>query len=136
VAAKKTTAAKAKTKAYAKRADLGEPIDAFFERQKPELQPLVKELRKLVEAAMPKGYKASIKWGMPFYEVNGKMAVAIGAHKAHVNLILAGDPDAFVDPKGLLAEGDAKGGRHLKLKSLDDLPVKDVKAWLKIAVKK
>jgi len=88
-------------------------------------------LRKLVEQAAPRA-EASIKWGMPFYALDGEMMCALASFKSHVNLILAGPPDAFADPDGLL-EGDAKSGRHLKLRSLEDLPRKAVTTWLRTA---
>ena len=88
-------------------------------------------LRKLVESTVPDA-QSSIKWGMPFYTLSGKMMAALGAHKAHVNLILAGPPDAFKDPEGRL-QGSAKGGRHLKLTSLDQLPEKAARAWIRAA---
>jgi hypothetical protein len=69
---------------------------------------------------------------MPFYTVGGHMMCALAGFKAHVNLILSGPPGAFADPDGML-EGDAKGGRHLKLRSLDDLPRAAIRGWLRTA---
>lgn len=117
----------------ATRADYGAPIDGFFARQPTHLRPILEALRKLVEAAAPDA-DASIKWGMPFYSVNGVMMCALGAHKSHVNLILSGPPDAFPDPRSLLS-GAAKKGRHLKLQSLDELPRAAVRSWLRTAAK-
>jgi hypothetical protein len=59
---------------------------------------------------------------------------ALASFKSHVDLILAGSPDAFADPDALL-EGDARSGRHLKLRSLDDLPRKAVTTWLRTAAR-
>jgi len=131
--AKKSGAKKsaAKKSAPARRADFGQPINAFFTKQPPHLRPIVEALRALVEETVPDA-TASLKWGMPFYTRGREMMCAIAGHKAHVNLILAGPPDAYADPDGLL-EGEAKGGRHLKLRALDDLPRAQVKAWLKRA---
>ena len=69
---------------------------------------------------------------MPCFTLNGHMMCTLGGHKSHVNLILVGPPDGFTDPAGLL-EGAGKGGRHLKLRSLDDLPRTAVRAWLRVA---
>lgn len=113
------------------RADFGKPIDTFFDKHPAPLRTVLVELRKLVQAAAPDA-TSSIKWGMPFFEIGGKMFVALGAHKAHVNLILAGPPGAFEDPTGKLT-GEAKGGRHLKLTSVADLPTNEVKGWLATA---
>jgi len=115
------------------RADFGAPINGFFAKQPPELRSILDELRKLVEDAAPDA-TSSLKWGMPFFSINGKMMCALGAFKSHVNLILSGPPETFTDPEGRL-EGDGKTGKHLKLKSLDDLPRTAVKRWLREAAK-
>ncbi len=75
---------------------------------------------------------ASIKWGMPHYVIGRGTACALAAFKSHVNLILAGPPASFADPDGLL-EGGGKTGRHLKLRSIDDLPRDEVCDWLQTA---
>lgn len=126
--ARKIAAKKVVAKKPAPRADLGAPIDGFFNKQPPHLKPILDALRKLVESSLP-GTESSLKWGMPFYTLGGGMVCALGAHKAHVNLILAGSPDAFEDPKGLL-EGTGKTGRHLKVTTLEGLPIAHIKKWL------
>jgi hypothetical protein len=146
-AAKKPTAkAKAKAKTIARpnaakpappaarwgqRADLGAPIDGFFARQPPELRAILDALRAEVERAAPEAVGA-IKWGMPLYTLDGEMMCALGAHKSHVNLILAGPPGTFADPEGRL-EGEGKTGKHLKLRALAELPRAEVRGWLKTA---
>jgi hypothetical protein len=116
-----------------RRADYGAPIDGFFAKQPPHLRPILEALRKLVEEAAPDA-KASIKWGMPFYTLGDNMMCALGGHKSHVNLILAGPPGTFHDPGGLL-EGEGKTGRRLTLRSLEDLPRQAVRAWVRSARK-
>lgn len=118
--------------APARRADFGSPVDSYVEKQKGEPQAILVALRKLVEAAMPKATSA-IKWGMPVYELNGKMAAAMRVTKAGVALILSGDPASFKDPKGLLEEGSAKNMRQVKVTSLDTIPRKEIVEWLKVA---
>jgi len=113
------------------RTDFGKPIDGFFDKQPGHLRAILVELRAMVEKTAPDA-TASIKWGMPFFELGGNMFVALGAHKAHVNLILAGPPGAFKDPRGLLT-GDGKTGRHLRLADLSELPRSDVQSWLNTA---
>ena len=126
-AAPKAMAAPAKT--YAARADKGGPVDEWFAKQPPPLRAIAEELRALVEECLP-GAAGALKWGMPFYTLDGTMVCAITAHKAHVNLILAGDPESFDDPGGLL-EGGGKTGRHLKVRTLDELPRAAVVRWLR-----
>jgi len=84
------------------------------------LRPIVETLRKLIQEAAPDA-ESSLKWGMPFYTVAGGMMCAVGGHRSHVNLILSGPPGTYADPGGRL-EGEGKTGRHLKLRTLDDLP--------------
>jgi len=115
----------------ARRADFGAPITGFFQKQPAPLRPILEALRTMVEAAAPEA-TASLKWGMPVYEIGGAMVCALGGHRSHVNLILAGPPGTFADPDGLLS-GTGKTGRHLKLASIGDLPKKSVQGWLRTA---
>jgi len=136
-AAKKSTvtkpaaAKKPAAKKPAQRADLGAPIDGFFARQPAPLRPILEELRRLIEDAAPDA-DSSIKWGMPFYTMDGAMMCALGGHKSHVNLVLSGPPGAYADPEGRLS-GEGKTGRHLKVASLDELPRSAVRGWLRTA---
>ena len=114
------------------RADYGAPIEGFFAKQPPHLRGILETLRKLVDEAAPDA-TSSLKWGMPFYTVGGNMMCALAGFKSHVNLILSGPPGAFADPKGLL-EGNAKTGRHIKLRALDEMPREAVRGWLRAAV--
>jgi hypothetical protein len=132
-AGKRATASAPKRALVATRADLGAPIDGFFAKQPPPLREILVELRKIIESAVPDA-ESSIKWGNPFFTLNGKMTVAMSAHKAHVNLILAGPPTAFADPNRRLI-GEGKTGRHLKLTSIDELPRNEVRGWVKTAAK-
>jgi hypothetical protein len=127
-------AAKAKPAATMKwgpRADLGAPIEGFFAKQPPELRAILELLRAEVERAAPEAVGA-IKWGMPFYTLRGEMMCALAGHKSHVNLILAGPPGTYADPQGRLV-GEGKTGKHLKLRTLAELPRDAVRAWLKTA---
>ncbi len=115
----------------APRADFGAPIDDFLVKQPPELRVILDALRALIDEAAPHAH-ASLKWGQPFYALNGAMMCALGAHQAHVNLILVGAPDAFVDPEGRLS-GSGSGSRHLKLTSMDDFPRERIRQWLAVS---
>src|SRR4051794_6697329 len=74
---------------HGQRADFGKSIDSFFNKQPPHLRAILVELRAIVERTAPDA-GSSIKWGMPFYQLGDNMFAALGAHKAHVNLILWG----------------------------------------------
>lgn len=133
-AGKKRAASKPAKKAAARpgpRADLGAPIDSFFLKQPPALRAILDELRRLVEQEVPRA-ESAIKWGNPFYTLDGATLCAISAHKSHVNLILAGPPGSFDDPHGRLT-GEGKTGRHLKLTSADQIPHDEVRGWLRKA---
>ena len=132
-AASKKKAKPAAPKKYGARADLGAPIEGFFAKQPANLRPILETLRDIANEAAPEADK-SLKWGMPVYTLGGVMMCALGAHKAHVNLVLAGPPDIFADPSGLL-EGGGKTGRHLKIRSIDELPQGKVRGWLRAAAK-
>jgi hypothetical protein len=131
-AAKKAAASPPRT-APARRADLGAPIDGFFEKQPPHILPILEELRAIVIDVVPDA-TSSIKWGMPFFVIGNETVCALAGFKSHVNLILAGPPGTFDDPEGLL-EGEGKTGRHLKLRSLDELPRDAVRGWIATAAR-
>jgi uncharacterized protein YdhG (YjbR/CyaY superfamily) len=114
------------------RADYGKPIAAFIAKQPPPLRAVCQALRALIEEAAPDATSA-LKWGMPWYSLGGTaMMAGISAHASHANLILPGKAGTYPDPDGLL-EGESKLGKHLKLRSLDDLPRAAVRRWLAIA---
>jgi hypothetical protein len=130
-AAKKMAASPSRV--FARRADLGAPIDGFFRKQPPHLLPVLEELRAIVTEVVPDA-SSSIKWGMPFYVIGSETVCAIAGFKSHVNLILAGPPGTFDDPDGLL-EGAGKTGRHLKLRSVEELPREAVRGWIATAAR-
>lgn len=123
----------AKSPVAARRADYGAPIEQFFEKRSGELGAVLAALRVLIDEAAPDAI-ASLKWGMPFYTLDGETLCAVAAFKAHVNLILPGGPGTFSDPDGLL-EGEGKTGQHLKLRTRKELPDKAVRAWLRVAAR-
>jgi hypothetical protein len=130
---KKAPAKKQAARRFAPRADLGAPVDGFFRKQPSPLREILEELRRLVDEVVP-GAVSAIKWGNPFYTLDGTTICALGAHKSHVNLILAGPPGTFDDPHQRLS-GEGKTGRHLKLTSLAQLPRDEVRGWLRSATK-
>jgi hypothetical protein len=129
--AKKVVGRASPARPVARRADFGAPVAGFIVRQSPERRALLEKLRHLVETSAPDA-EGALKWGMPVFTIDGRMMCALGAHKAHVNLILAGRPETFIDPEGRL-EGEGKTGRRLVLRQLSDLPERSVRAWLEAA---
>jgi hypothetical protein len=114
-----------------RRADYGAPVDGFFAKQPAPLKAIVDELRAMIMAAAPDA-TATLKWGMPFFMRDGETICALAAFKSHVNLILPGPPGTYADPDGHL-QGDGKTGKHLKLRSVDEIPRAAVRGWLKTA---
>lgn len=115
------------------RADYGLPVAGFFAKQPSPQREILAELRKVIESAAPEA-QGALKWGQPVYSLEGQMMIALSSHKAHVNLILVGSPDKFVDPEGRLA-GEGKGGRHLKVTRIEDLPPTAVlRSWVQTSV--
>ncbi len=119
------------SKVAPRRADYGAPIDGFFAKQAPAQRAILETLRKLIEEEVPDA-TAAIKWGMPFYTLDGEMMCALGGFKSHVNLILPGPPGTYADPGGLL-ESEGKTGRHLKVRTTSEVPLDATRAWLRRA---
>ncbi len=115
-----------------RRADFGAPIEGFLEKQPPFARAILDELRALILEVAPEA-TASLKWGMPFFSLEGKMFCALTAHKAHVNLVLYGPREAYSDPEGRLL-GTGKAGYHLRIESVDGIPRTEIRDWLQTAV--
>ena len=56
----------------APRADYGQPIADFIARRPAAQRKILVALRKLIEDAAPRA-RASLKWGMPFFTLDGTM---------------------------------------------------------------
>lgn len=129
--AKPRTKARSAARAPGPRADFGAPVGGFFAKQPAAIASILTELRGLVEKAAPDA-TAALKWGMPFYTIDGNTLCGLGAHRSHVNLVLPGPPGTYADPDGLL-EGEGKTGRRLKLQPGDALPRAAIARWLATA---
>ena len=88
---------------------------------------IVTVLRKVINAAAP-DIEEGISWGMPCYFHDG-MVCGIMPCKAHVSLQLIKGA-RLTDPRHLL-EGTGKGMRHLKLHTPAEIPVAQVKRWIR-----
>lgn len=108
----------------------GETVGAFIARQPRDARRIMERLRELVRSEAP-GAEESIKWGHPWYSQEGHLC-AFMRHADYVRLQLIRGVE-LDDPSGLL-EGTGKGMRHLKIRSAEDLPEAEVKAWIRQAV--
>ena len=138
--ARKRTAGKAVKKTVKKRApmmaakrkDLGAPVDSYFAQQPPEKRALLEKLRALVAKGVPDA-DASIKWGVPFYQRNGKNVCSLAAFKEHVGINFFASPAVLADPDKKL-EGEGKTMRMLKVRRPEDIDSASILRWLKATV--
>jgi hypothetical protein len=125
------TARKSANKSPAKGSD---PVERYFAEQPPEKRALLEKLRAIVNRAVPDA-TVSIKWGVPFYQRNGKNVCALASFKDHVGINFFAPPDALPDPAGKL-EGEGKSNRMLKVRSTADIDAARISRWLKIAAQR
>ena len=57
-------------------------VDAYIAKAAAFAQPLLVEMRKRVHQVCPAATE-TIKWNVPFYELNGKLVASMAAFKAH-----------------------------------------------------
>jgi hypothetical protein len=112
------------------RADLGKPVDPWFQKLKPDLKAIADELHRLILAAEPT-LRAEMKWGMPCYSKNGMVCALMGA-KAHVSIFFH-QGKHLKDPKKLLA-GGGKTVRSIRFTSARDIPAGAIRSFVKGAV--
>jgi hypothetical protein len=122
-AAKKTTAKKTTTK--------GSATAAYFAEQPADKRALLEKLRSLVAKGIPDA-EASIKWGVPIYQLNGRNVCALASFKDHVAINFFAPPAALADP-GKKLEGAGKSSRLLKVRTAADIDSAGITRWLKAA---
>jgi hypothetical protein len=127
MAATKTAARKPAPKKAATAADV-----RYIAEQPADKAALLEKLRALVNKGVPDA-DVSIKWGVPFYQLNGKNICALASFKDHVAINFFAPPNAFVDP-GKKLEGSGKGNRTLKVGSAGDIDSASILRWLKAVV--
>jgi hypothetical protein len=107
------------------------PDDRYFAEQSPEKRALLEKLRTLVVKAVPDA-DVSIKWGVPFYQRNGKNVCALASFKDYVGINFFASPTALPDPQKKL-EGSGKSNRMLKVRNAGDIDSASITRWLKAA---
>ena len=106
--------------------------DRYFAEQPADKAALLEKLRALVNKAVPDA-DVSIKWGVPFYQRNGKNVCALAAFKDHVGINFFAPPEVLADPEKKL-EGRGKANRMLKVRSAGDIDTASILRWLKATV--
>lgn len=114
-----------------RRADYGMPIGPYFEALPADKRAPLEQLRAIVEATVPEA-QSSLKWGSPFYTIDGKLLCAMGALKNEVALSIYGPPEIFEDPGGLL-QGKSPEYRVLKVRDGSEIDAASVARWLRAA---
>src|SRR5712692_4565126 len=104
--AKKAAPKKTAPKSGSKRDDLGVSTESYFAQQPADKRALLEKLRAQVTKGAPEA-KASIKWGVPIYQLNGKNICALAAFKDHVAINFFAPPNVLIDP-GKKLEGGGK----------------------------
>ena len=111
-------------------ADKKKTVDEYIAGLEDWQQPIVTELRQIVRKAAPDA-KESVKWAQPVYEHQGPFAY-IRAFKSTVNIGFWRGTE-LTDPKGLL-EGDGDRMKHLKIKTVKDIPSSLITDFVKQAL--
>lgn len=130
-AAKRSAPKKTSAGDSGKRADLGASTAAYFAEQPADKRALLEKLRALVAKAIPDA-EASIKWGVPIYQRNGRNVCALASFKDHVAINFFAPPNVLIDP-GKKLEGTGKSSRLLKVRSTADVDSAGILRWLKAA---
>ena len=86
-------------------------VDAYIERAQPFAQPILSHVRDLVHRALPEAEEV-LKWGVPYFAVNGKNAVGMAAFTKHASVMVCSTETA-----------GGGMGNFGKLTSVDQLPV-------------
>jgi uncharacterized protein YdeI (YjbR/CyaY-like superfamily) len=91
-------------------------IDAYIATAEPFARPILEHIRKLVHATVP-GATETMKWSMPFFDLNGQRLAMMAGFKAHVGLgIFDGTP------MGAKESGAQGMGQFGKITAVGDLP--------------
>jgi hypothetical protein len=91
-------------------------VDAYVSKVDPKLRRQFQALRPIIKKALP-GVSEAVRWGVPFYSLDGVGVVAIADYSEHVNLaILQG-----AELSSTLLEGTGKGMRHITVRTMADI---------------
>jgi uncharacterized protein YdhG (YjbR/CyaY superfamily) len=91
----------------AEKAKLAKDVPEYIAAAPQETRAQLRELRKLVRAAVPKAVE-SIGYGIPYYKYNGRPLASFAAFKAHVSVFgmpvheYKAETDPYVAAKGTL----------------------------------
>lgn len=98
-------------------------VDAYIEKARDFAKPILTHLRYLVHKTSP-DISETIKWGVPYFEYNGKMLCGIASFKEHCAFSFKLG-SIMTDPKGLMqtSSSERSGMGHFgKIRDIKDLP--------------
>ena len=99
-------------------------VDAYIGKARPFAQPVLIHIRELMHKASP-DVTETVKWGMPFFELNGVILGNMAAFKEHCSLGLWGpEMAAILGNDG--AKSNEAMGTFGRIASVKDLPVEKV----------
>jgi len=91
-------------------------VDAFIAQAAPFARPLLLEMRKRIQKALPDAVE-TLKWRVPFYEINGKIVASMAAFKAHTKFGIWQDMQPHMQDARTLAELPAAAEYAQQLKA-------------------
>ena len=104
-------------------------IEAWFQRQMPHLQPLVRALDESIRATIP-GLNYAVKWKRPYYGLAELgWIIELAAYDVSVNVVFLGGAD-FDSPPPL---GTTDRTRYVKVTALEEVQRPDLHKWIEEA---
>ena len=107
-------------------------VDAYIAGAEPKARPLLRALRKLVRATVPKA-EESISWGVPFYKYHGLLG-GFSVFKSHVSFGLAFAFEGALR-KTLAAKGYTTGSKTVQIRFDQKVPTAVIRQMLKAKAK-
>ena len=92
------------------------------------LRNTVRKLRIIIVKSLPTA-EEQVKWGMPYYSINGEGVVSIAEYAKHVNLYFFSG--ARLSSK--LLEGTGRGMRHIKIGAASEIKLRELSPILREA---
>lgn len=104
-------------------------IDDWIRRVMPDMNPMVKQLDDMIRKTLP-GLQYAIKWKKAYYGLPELgWIIEMAAYEVSVNVVFLGGAD-FDSPPPL---GDTDRSRYVKLKTLEEAKVPEIRQWIQQA---
>lgn len=106
-------------------------IDEWFQRQMPDLQPIVRRLDESIRATIP-GLHYAVKWKRPYYgRPELGWVIELAAYDVSVNVVFLGGAD-FDSPPPL---GTVDRSRYVKVTTLEEAERPELHEWFQQAAR-